>query len=238
MAKEKSKKQKKGKEDEKFEKKAKGKKNKGADTGEGVSTKGYEPSTDFDVVPAGTYVMALIEAEAKDTKAGTGRRMDCRFQILEGKFKGRLIFTNFNLKNPNEQAVEISMEQLKMLMLSTKISDLKSKWDFSPLLNRKVGGRVKISKGDENYEDSNDISRYIPAADVKVKGASSAKEEAGGWEKKDKKKEDTPPESTPKSEKKKGKKDGKGEKAAKEESQDKGKKKKGKKGKGNKPAWE
>jgi hypothetical protein len=50
-----------------------------------------EPATDFEPIPAGKYVAAVVASEMKPTKAGTGNYLELTFEVLEGEFKGRMI---------------------------------------------------------------------------------------------------------------------------------------------------
>ena len=46
----------------------------------GFDANQIDPASDFDPIPAGKYVAAIIASEMKPTKAGTGQ---CRFDICQ-----------------------------------------------------------------------------------------------------------------------------------------------------------
>jgi hypothetical protein len=58
----------------------------------------------------------MKQFQIKPTSSGTGTLGAAQFEIVDGTSKGRLIFHNFNLINPNPQAVEISSKQLNQLL--------------------------------------------------------------------------------------------------------------------------
>jgi hypothetical protein len=63
----------------------------------------------------GDYTVACIDTNYKTTKAGDGKYLSCKFQILSGNSKGRIIWENMNLVNPSEDAVKIGRGKIKEL---------------------------------------------------------------------------------------------------------------------------
>lgn len=88
-----------------------------------------------EVTPEGTYTAVCEMAEVKQTKSGTGEYINCRFRIKEGPRNGDLIFTMFNIKNANPQAVQIGLKQLKSFCGAIGI-DTNSLTDVNHLLGR------------------------------------------------------------------------------------------------------
>lgn len=48
----------------------------------------------FEDVPVGTYEVAVSKLEVKPTKNGDKVMLTCTFKVLDGEYKGRLIFFN------------------------------------------------------------------------------------------------------------------------------------------------
>ena len=63
----------------------------------------------------GEYVASVKTAEVKSTKAMDGEYINCCFET-EG---GERVFTMFNIKNKNDKAVTIGLQQLKSMMLAS-----------------------------------------------------------------------------------------------------------------------
>lgn len=75
----------------------------------------YDETSESSVVPAGEYPAKIMGCELKDTKARTGKYISMMFTIEGMNQAGRTVFTNFNVSNPNPQAEEIGIRQLKQL---------------------------------------------------------------------------------------------------------------------------
>lgn len=89
-----------------------------------------------ELIPAGMY-QAIITASGGDpndertgedglvsSRSGKGRYLPMTFEIINGEYKGRQIFKNFNLENSNEQAVKIAQSEIKELLQAVG-------WDFA-----------------------------------------------------------------------------------------------------------
>ena len=65
----------------------------------GFNANEVDPAVGFDPIPAGKYLAIITESEMKPTKAGTGQYLQLTFQVLEGQYKGRLVWARLNLDN-------------------------------------------------------------------------------------------------------------------------------------------
>lgn len=72
----------------------------------------HEPMQDFTPVPAGNYVAWIISSEMKDTNAGDGQYLQLEWEIIQGEFKGRYLYSRLNIDNPNKKAEEIALREL------------------------------------------------------------------------------------------------------------------------------
>ncbi len=79
------------------------------------------PTTDFEPIPAGKYLAVITGSEIKPTKSGNGSYLELCFQVLDGPYKNRLLWSRLNLDNPNRQAVEISRAQLSAICRATGV---------------------------------------------------------------------------------------------------------------------
>lgn len=112
------------------------------------------------VVPAGEYPMILVDSEKKATSKGDGSMLKCKFQIVSGEFQNRVVFKNFNLWLPSEQAVQIARGEFSELCRSVGVATPR---DSSELHNKPVMGKVKIRKDKSGqYDDQNDIGGFKP----------------------------------------------------------------------------
>lgn len=116
-----------------------------------------EPDTGFDTVPAGWYNVAMDESDLKPTKDGAGTYLQARFNILDGQYRGRKLFTRLNIRNANAQAQEIALRQLSAIGHAVNVLHIQ---DSQQLHGLPLKVKVKIRKGDDNYEDQNEIISY------------------------------------------------------------------------------
>jgi hypothetical protein len=77
-----------------------------------LSLSGVTAAAGVPVLPPGRYVCKVTDTEVKDTKSGTGKILVVKLRCDKGS-----IMDNINVHNPNPQAVEIGMEQLKALLV-------------------------------------------------------------------------------------------------------------------------
>lgn len=110
----------------------------------------------FRDVPAGTYEVALRKAEWRDTKSGTGKYIYMEFVILDGDYKGSILFERLNLVNDNATAVRIAQQKMNQLCNACLLSDVD---DTDELLNIPVEATVVV--------EENPNSDFPPQAVIK-----------------------------------------------------------------------
>ena len=123
----------------------------------GFNANEVDPAIGFDPVPAGKYIAAITESEMKPTKAGTGQYLQFTFQILDGEFKGRLLWARLNLDNPSEMAVKIARSELSSLCRAVGVMAPK---DSLELHNLPLTITVGCKKRDDTGEMTNEIKGY------------------------------------------------------------------------------
>ena len=108
-------------------------------------------------IPAGDYPMHIVKTEFKPTKAKTGHYLACQLKVLDGEYKGRVVFLNLNLDNPNPVAVEIANKELNSICQACGQEGVE---DSDELLNIPMMVSVKINPGDANWPPSNETTGY------------------------------------------------------------------------------
>lgn len=141
------------------------------------------PDTGFDTVPAGWYNVAIDDSELKPTKPKIGETqqgayLQLRFNILDGQYAGRKLFTRLNVKNSNQQTVEIAYKQLSAICHAVGVMQVQ---DSQQLHGLPLKVKVKIRKGNDEYEDQNEIIAYRNVNEqVEMAGATPANPFQGG----------------------------------------------------------
>lgn len=116
-----------------------------------------EPSVALQPIPAGPYIAIVTESEMKATKAGDGRYLQLTFQIIEGEYKGRLVWARLNLENPNQTAVEIARAELSAICRAVGVMKPS---DSAALHNIPLEITVGLKRRDDNGELGNVIKGY------------------------------------------------------------------------------
>lgn len=125
----------------------------------------HQDMNSFEPIPAGEYLAKITESEIKDTAAGTGKYVKLKFEVIEGEYKGRLIWNNLNIINPNPTAVEIAQKELATICraIGKPVIQDTNELHGIPML-MKV--RIVPAKGD--YPASNSPTGYKSADNVSL----------------------------------------------------------------------
>lgn len=114
----------------------------------------------FDAIPAGQYIVCARKAEVQKTKTGTGEYVKVEFEILSGEYRGRKLWSQFNVKNDNPKAVEIGRGQMKSFFVAAGLTPEQiKKVDTASFIGQTAVANVKVEK-DETYGDKNVITSF------------------------------------------------------------------------------
>jgi hypothetical protein len=116
-----------------------------------------EPSSGFSPIPAGKYVAVITDDEMKDTRNGSGRYLQLTFEIVEGEYSGRKLWTRLNLENANMEAVKIARADLSAICRAVNVMQLQ---DTVQLHNLPMVITVRLKKNKETDEMQNEIKGY------------------------------------------------------------------------------
>ena len=129
----------------------------------GFDANQHEPNQ-FDVLPAGDYDVCIVASEMKPTKAGTGKYLELKLQVLGGQYQNRFLWDRLNIDNPNATAVTIAKGTLSAICRAVGVLTPR---DSAELHNRPLKAVVRVGKDGSN-NPSNEIkgykSRHVGAA--------------------------------------------------------------------------
>ncbi len=123
----------------------------------GFNANNVDPATDFEPIPAGKYVAIVTDSEMKPTKTGRGQFLQLTFQIIDGSYKNRMLWSRLNLDNPNAQAVQIAQGELSALCRAVGVMQPR---DSIELHNLPLLVTVKCKKRDDTGDVVNEIRGY------------------------------------------------------------------------------
>jgi len=119
----------------------------------------YEPTSDFAVIPPGKYKVQIVEASVQQTKSGNGHYIKLQMKVIEGEYKGVVLFDNLNIDNPSTQAVEIAKRTLSAICKALHIERCK---DTAQLQDGVMIAHVKVK------DEQNRIRTYSDAGETPI----------------------------------------------------------------------
>lgn len=122
------------------------------------------PTPVFELIPENDYIVAVTDSEMKPTNNKDGEYLNLTLEVLDGPYKGRMIFDRLNLVNKNTKAVEIAQRQLSQICHAVGVLRVN---DSAELHNRPMIARVGTEPGGDKpsggkYADKNKITSYKP----------------------------------------------------------------------------
>jgi len=123
----------------------------------GFDANTVDPATDFEPLPAGKYLAVITDSEMKPTKNGNGHYLELTFQVIDGQYKNRMLWSRLNLDNPNRQAVQIAQGELSAICRAVGVMQPK---DSTELHNLPLLVTVKCKKRDDTGDVVNEIRGY------------------------------------------------------------------------------
>ena len=120
---------------------------------------GSEPTTGYDVLPAGKYRAHIVESEMRVTRNGMGQFLWLMLEIVEGQYQGRKLFDQLNLVNSNPQTVEIAQRTLSAICHATGKLQVNDSTDLHlvPLMIQ-----VAVKPPKDGYSEKNTIRYLVP----------------------------------------------------------------------------
>ena len=124
---------------------------------QGFNANDVDPSLEYEPIPAGKYLAMIIESETKPTKSGKGSYLQLTFQVLEGEYKGRIVWARLNMDNPNQTAVQIARAELSAVCRAVGVMTPE---DSAELHNLPLVISVRCKKRPDSDEYQNEIKGY------------------------------------------------------------------------------
>ena len=116
-----------------------------------------DPRGTFEPLPADWYEVVITASEEKPTKAQTGSFLELKLEVVDGQYKGRLLFDRLNLNNPNKIAEEIAASTLSAICHAVGVMNPE---DSSELHDRPLMVKVVVKPADGAYSASNEVKGY------------------------------------------------------------------------------
>jgi hypothetical protein len=111
----------------------------------------------YELLPDGWYNVTITKAELGTTKAGTGQKIDMRYDITGPTNQGRVIFGALNIRNPSQKAEEIGRQQLGEIMRAVGLAKVQ---DTDELIGKSLAVKVKTRPAENGYEARNEVAGF------------------------------------------------------------------------------
>lgn len=123
----------------------------------GFDSTDVPPARDVsDPVPAGWYAVENSATTIKPTKSGGGKILEVEHTVIEGDYKGRKVWSRFNVVNASEEAQRIAREQLSALCHATGVLKFRQ---HEQLQNHRLLVRVVVQQ-DQGYAAKNEVKAW------------------------------------------------------------------------------
>jgi hypothetical protein len=131
-----------------------------------------EPMRTFEALPIGKYLAIISASEERQVKTNPDATyLALEFQVIDGQYKGRKLFVNLNLNNPNPEAVRIARAELGAICKAVGVLTPR---DSSQLHDLPLALDVRMQKRKDTGEIQNKIVAYLPKAEIHRMTTSSA----------------------------------------------------------------
>jgi hypothetical protein len=115
-----------------------------------------EKEISFEPIPAGEY-KAIAENSEMKTSQGGDDYLSVKFVILEGQYKGRKIFNNFNLRHSKANVAEIARAEFAAFC---RACNKPKPTDTASLHNVPIMLKVGVSKRKDTGDLQNSVKGY------------------------------------------------------------------------------
>ena len=126
-----------------------------------INVKDLPEPDSFEPVPAGEYLVEIIESDAVQTKSGNGERLTLTLEIIEGEYRGRKIWDGINYLHSNPKAEQIGRKQINALCRAIGFEGHLE--DSTQLHGQPLVVRVTLEQPDPAYAPKNVVKAYKPA---------------------------------------------------------------------------
>jgi len=121
-----------------------------------------EGLSDYTPIPAGDVLAYITKSEYKRTKAKTGNYLQLVWKVQSEKYRGRTLFDNLNLDNPNPIAVEIANKTLNSICKACDKIGVQDSEELHGILCKLT---LAVSPATATQPASNDIKAYNKASE-------------------------------------------------------------------------
>lgn len=97
-----------------------------------------EDDRSFAPIPAGEYLMQVVESDLRDTKSGNGQQLVLTLEVMDGPAASRRVWDRLNIRHTNADAQRIAQRSLADLCLAVGLPSIRNSEElhFKPFTGR------------------------------------------------------------------------------------------------------
>lgn len=116
-----------------------------------------EMASDFEPLPAGQYTAVIMDSQFKPTKTGDGQYLELKLQVLDGPYKGRLVWDRLCLTHPNALTAKIARSRLAAICRAVNVLTPR---DSVELHNLPLVVKVVLTRRKDSGDLANEVKGY------------------------------------------------------------------------------
>ena len=118
----------------------------------------------FDLIPAGSYVAEIIEAEITQPRSGDGHMLKLTWRVTEGPYEGRQVWQTLCYQHSKAQTQEIARRTLKDICVALDVNQQVNDPEIFKFKPARIRVSIESDKSGQ-YDDQNKIRRISPLTD-------------------------------------------------------------------------
>lgn len=115
------------------------------------------PTQEYSPLPEGRYEAVVTDSSLRENRNGSGNYILLEFEVVSGEYRGRKLWSRYNVRHTNPAAVEIGRSQFAAVCRAVGLVNPR---DTAELHNRTLVLMVKCRKRKDSDELENAIAGY------------------------------------------------------------------------------
>lgn len=116
----------------------------------------------FEVLPENFYNVTIVDVDDKPTKANDGNYLEFKFEVIDGDYKGRYLWSRINYNNKNPKVSHKAEQQIINIAHATGVHVVNVN-TLPQFLGKMLSLHVYIVPEKDGYKAKNEIDQYLPS---------------------------------------------------------------------------
>jgi hypothetical protein len=135
-----------------------------AQLGKAFDFSAVDTTDNFELLPAGDYIVEVVDSAIKQTRAGDGEYISLQLRVVDGQYENRRVYTNINTVSPKADTQAIGEKLLAQLCSAVGLPHALE--DTADLHSIPVRATLKIEREKNGYPARNNVRAFKSAANA------------------------------------------------------------------------